>query len=303
MRVRNWFKLFFVLFAAAFSIGPALHLFADEELPKLKKKRVVVIETDEDDSVVENAKKAFWIGIHCEVLNSGVAVKEVVEGSPAEKGGVETGDILNRVGGTEIDDVKSLVESIQKSRGKAISLEVTRGEDVVTLSVTPEEKPQFNFPSRKSGLLGKADIADFFSNDEDFDFRFVNPGMILDFDGMTIFPDFPNNANIKVERKNDEKAKITIERDGKEWNVTEENLDELPKDLRAWAEKILKAPKFPAPIRNRSFVPRPMGIDVEELKKQFRVFEQPKNKAQDKQILELKKEIRELRKMIEELKE
>ena len=50
---------------------------------------------------------------------------------------------------------------------------------------------------------------------------------------------FQNNIKVQIERRNDEPAKIKVEKDGDTWELTEDDLDQLPPDVRAHVESML----------------------------------------------------------------
>lgn len=72
----------------------------------------------------------------------GVPVAQVVDGSPADKAGLQAGDRIVRAGGDEVDsiaDVRSAVSS--HSPGDELELEVTRNGDTETITVTLGDRP------------------------------------------------------------------------------------------------------------------------------------------------------------------
>ncbi len=51
--------------------------------------------------------------------------------------------------------------------------------------------------------------------------------------------EFPDELNIRVEKKGDDSAKITVEKGDDKWEVAEDALDELPEDVRRFVESVL----------------------------------------------------------------
>ena len=45
--------------------------------------------------------------------------------------------------------------------------------------------------------------------------------------------------SISIHKSDDEPTKITVKRDGETWEVTEDNLDELPEDVRGHVKQML----------------------------------------------------------------
>lgn len=67
---------------------------------------------------------------------NGAIVEEVTADSPAAKAGLQVGDIITAVGGTQIDASHSLADLIQaKKPGDKVDLAVTRGSQSLTITV------------------------------------------------------------------------------------------------------------------------------------------------------------------------
>ena len=76
-------------------------------------------------------------------LPQGAAVRAVAEGGPAEKAGVQTGDIILAVNGTEITGSTALVKQISAVQiGSTLNLTVYRQGETLEVTVTVEEKIQ-----------------------------------------------------------------------------------------------------------------------------------------------------------------
>jgi regulator of sigma E protease len=65
----------------------------------------------------------------------------MVPGSPADTAGIQIGDRVSRVNGRDISTRTELFDAVAKSNGQALTLEITRGEQVKTLTVTPTTAP------------------------------------------------------------------------------------------------------------------------------------------------------------------
>ena len=69
----------------------------------------------------------------CEVISeNGVS-------SPALDAGLRAGDMIVKIGGVRIDSVQTLNEIVHKSQGKALKIEVMRGESVNSYEVVPQK--------------------------------------------------------------------------------------------------------------------------------------------------------------------
>ena len=71
----------------------------------------------------------------------GAYVQEVVEGSPAQKGGIEAEDIITKIDGKRIrEEDGGLAKMISKKKvGDKISVEVWRDGDTLNLNITVGE--------------------------------------------------------------------------------------------------------------------------------------------------------------------
>ena len=83
------------------------------------------------------------IGQETALLNEvpqGAYVVRVVEGSPAEKAGIETGDIITKMDGENLREEEGLADIIsKKATGQSVSLEVWRDGETLQLSATLSE--------------------------------------------------------------------------------------------------------------------------------------------------------------------
>jgi regulator of sigma E protease len=68
-------------------------------------------------------------------------IEAMVPGSPADTAGIRVGDRVRRVNGQEISTRNELFDAVTKSKGQALTLEIVRGEQVKTLTVTPTTTP------------------------------------------------------------------------------------------------------------------------------------------------------------------
>lgn len=72
----------------------------------------------------------------------GALVGQVTDGSPAEKGGIQTGDVILTVNGKEVKNFTDLVTEVENTQiGKTLKIEVWRNKSKMTLFVTVKERP------------------------------------------------------------------------------------------------------------------------------------------------------------------
>jgi hypothetical protein len=67
----------------------------------------------------------------------GLKVDGVSEGKPAQKAGIQTGDVIVQMGDLVIKDIQNYMEALGKfEKGQTIPVKVKRGEELLTVSVT-----------------------------------------------------------------------------------------------------------------------------------------------------------------------
>lgn len=93
-----------------------------------------------------------YIGVGFQTIDSALAqiqgvpqgafVRQVVSGSPADKAGIQTGDIITKLNGQALNDTNDLVSIINTLKvGQKVSVEVYRDGKTVTLTITLVEAP------------------------------------------------------------------------------------------------------------------------------------------------------------------
>jgi serine protease Do len=75
-------------------------------------------------------------------VNKGVLITSIVRGSPADKAGLQQGDVITAVNGQEIDDTGGLLNVISTSQaGQTVEITYQRGNSQAKVSVTLAESP------------------------------------------------------------------------------------------------------------------------------------------------------------------
>lgn len=132
-----------------------------------------------DDGDVEKAAKP-WVGLYVMNVNDrvaakldidadeGVVVAKVVEDGPADDAGIESGDVIASIGGSDIETVSDVRDAVtDASVGAALAFTVERDGSDSTYRVTVGERPDregkmsSKSESRsqgRSGLMGSAGI-------------------------------------------------------------------------------------------------------------------------------------------------
>jgi S1-C subfamily serine protease len=113
------------------------------------------VKTTADEIIKHGSVKRGYLGIYPEnltpnlilKLDSGVLVAEVVQGSPADKGGLLKGDIILNFAGTPVvngDHIRKLIKSKRANEG--VELKVMRDEDLKEIQVVlGEAKPTYSY--------------------------------------------------------------------------------------------------------------------------------------------------------------
>lgn len=88
-------------------------------------------------------------------LPDGAFVKEVVSGSAAEKAGIQSGDIITKVGDTDITSYTDLTSTIKKySAGDTVDIELYRSGNTISVSVTFNEEKSEKVSSNSESNSG-----------------------------------------------------------------------------------------------------------------------------------------------------
>ena len=173
----------------------------------------------------------------------GLDVEEVVPKSPAEKAGLKQGDILVRAGRKPIESVADLAAAVQKSEGKAISLELLRDGKPQTVKVAPEKRQtEFSFAG-ESLRNDAAAMSQWLERQRaehpggTFGYHIVHPGVILPPSPAGAIK-LPADTSVSISREGDKPAKIVVKQGDKKWELDESELHKLPPDLRPLVEQM-----------------------------------------------------------------
>ncbi len=245
----------------------------------------------ESDQTSKDAETNYWIGIQIvpvpELLlshfgmkdedGSLIAVERVLPEGPAEKGGVQRGDVVQKFGGKPIRSLPELIDQVNKSKGAATPLEVIRDGAPKTITVTPIPRPEeipnipgvFNlramprmqqqFNRRPPNPLQGQDQQQWMRDMEEF-FRQMQGG--ADNEEMLLIPKGPNAPNLPgtpdlgganvengkklsvskqtINGKTTIKVTQTTQKNG-QVDVKKwevENIDELPEEIRGEVQMI-----------------------------------------------------------------
>ncbi len=215
-----------------------------------------------DVDVVKPGK--YWIGVICSRLDddllkthlgvdNGMVITEVVQGSPAQKAGLQKDDILIKVDKQPLTDVKVLVDCTEKAQDNPLMLTLIRKGKRQELKVVPAQRPGKYSVSRMK--LDQETIAEWKMLKETLrkhgaipeppgdDVAVPDASSLLLVMPAFVLPDqmdgLPKDLEVTITRKGQEKTKITVKRADKQWDVDAKSLDKLPEDIRPHVEKML----------------------------------------------------------------
>ncbi|MBI1870287.1 MAG: RIP metalloprotease RseP [Chlamydiae bacterium] len=104
-----------------------------------------------------------------------IKIDQLEKGGPAERAGLQSGDLILGVSGESVYQWESFIEKVQASHGKEISIEVDRGGEKKTLTI----QPRWDNDSKRF-LIG-------FSRGMDFVYEYINPFLAMKEDILNIF--------------------------------------------------------------------------------------------------------------------
>lgn len=252
------------VFALTALLSTATRARADEDQVQDEKEQPLKIEA----RIEVAAGGKYWIGVyavpvdaalksHLGIGEDRLIVQEVIDDSPAQKAGLKMYDVLLKYGDASIATVEDLMQAVDQAGDKETSLALIRGGKHISIQMTAAERPAGQRTIRiDAGEAG--DVQGLLKNwiqhhgqnaqgGGPFRFRIIGPGVVdknIDVKELhRVLPDgktkLPKNVSIQITKSGDAPARIKVTRDGKTWDVTEENLDELPEDIRGHVKRSL----------------------------------------------------------------
>ncbi|NWG15822.1 MAG: PDZ domain-containing protein [Chloroflexi bacterium] len=138
---------------AAFAVGDTVTLSVERDGETLALEATLAARPEESVMPPSNSfhmQEAVLFGLALEATDDGLVVREVAAGSPAEEAGLQVGDIITRIGDTEVTELRDIVEAMRALRdSEMLAVEVNRDGETITLEVEPG---QFGFLGRMPNL-------------------------------------------------------------------------------------------------------------------------------------------------------
>ncbi len=266
----------------------------------------------------------YWLGVQCAPVGEplraqfgldegqGLVVQGVLPDSPAAKAGLKQYDVLAAVDGQPIKGLADLIAAVEKAKDKEdLTLEVIRGGKRQELKARPAKRPADLRPQGAvplGQLIAPPEIEGAEGLRQWFEkvipegqpgeplgprFRiFGGPAVVLP-PGARVHPPLPGDLSVSVTRQGDQPARIVVKRGDEKWEITEDELDKLPADIRPHVEHMLgRAPRvdlraFGPEGRGLRPLPLPQPPGAEELERRL--------EQMGRQLEELRESLRELR--------
>jgi regulator of sigma E protease len=122
-----------------------------QQMEELLKKRAgqsarITVKRDEQDIVLQldvpqPEKDPLLLDVANELLgfNPGLVVKvdDVVASSPADKAGLQSGDVIRKVNGEAVSNIRQFIEQVKANAGQTVAIVVKRGQTLLALNVVP----------------------------------------------------------------------------------------------------------------------------------------------------------------------
>jgi len=198
---------------------------------------------------------SYWVGVQAVPANetlkshlqieSGLIARHLVPDAPGAKAGIEVHDVLLKYNEKVLNDISDLVDAVAEYKGAEATVTLIRAGKETTLKVTPAERPEGSVARIAIPPDGAAKgVYEWLRNfeqgngDTPLRFQYIRPGFAMPrrFEKRM---NLPKGTTISVTKENDGPAKIVVKRDEETWEVTEDALDELPKDVRPMVERFL----------------------------------------------------------------
>jgi len=89
------------------------------------------------------SNQSVWLGVQIVQGTDGPTVESVIAGSPAEKAGLQRGDVIKSIDGTSVSNPQAVRDALNgKNPGDTVTVSITRNGNAQTVKVTLEAPPE-----------------------------------------------------------------------------------------------------------------------------------------------------------------
>lgn len=271
----------------------------------------------------------YWVGLECypvqEALRihlklpegQGLAVASVVPEGPAAKAGLQPHDILLKASDKPLGKVQDLIDAVDTAKHETMKIELLRRGEPVTVEVAPVKRPashQAGPASPSSDWEQMRKWLERMRPGEDgrppFRFRFFHPGTILP-PGAAVQPPLPEGMSIVIRKQGKQPAEIVVTQGDQKWELNENELDQLPADVRPYVNRMLgrSSQELGGRFQFFDFVPEwapPVAapeMGEKPSPSEEKVFEMPSEGRMEKRLESLERRLEQMRKSLDELRE
>ncbi len=185
-----------------------------------------------------------------ELKGAGVVVEHVGPEGPAAKAGIKENDIILAVGDKPIKEPSDLMDAVDASEGKELSLKLMRSGKPQTVTVTPAKPPEGTILGLPDGRDIEIDVEYFEKTIReklkkagvDMRMQIIKPGKFLPEGAVWSFDhkrEFPDDLSVTIRKQGKNPAEIEVKKGDKTWNVKDNELAQLPEGVREPIESLL----------------------------------------------------------------
>jgi len=247
----------------------------------------------------------------------GLIVREVFPESEAATAGIRKHDILLSAGKVKLESPESLIQAVRKAKGGELSFEVLRKGKKSTIKVTLRQRTgghRITIQTDKA-LQGDAGQRAAEARKLVEQLRKQHKGLqILRLQSGQAGPNprkavlaaaLPGGVSVSITKTNSEPARIKVQRGKDTWEVTADEIDSLPEDLRPGIRDMLNRDGAAAIRLQLNEVPQKIGSSVQRLSRGAQIFRRDRasqsGQKVDIDVKELAEQIRRLTEKVERL--
>jgi hypothetical protein len=262
---------------------------------------------------VSAAPNKHWVGIYAipadEALKAQLdlekclVVQQVIPDSPSDKAGIKQYDVLLRFGEDSVETVEDLIKAVGANKDKKARVTIIRAGKKQVVEIKPEERTDReiqihvdaedeNVASRWIQMHGGNIPSQLF----------LGPGVL-----QAEMAEFPEDLTVVIKKSGRNPAEIVVERNDDRWEITDEDLDKLPEDVRPHVARMMGRGRAFAfgvgaaseiPLRIRTEMRRLNTGDVKKT-----IEELHEELMDNESVKSLREQLDELRKEVQKLKE